>query len=91
MMSTLTLSDELVERIQKIAQSEGRAVEDVIAGMIEQLYSKPTVDDDETPHHNPLHGLVGLLDDDIKETDRLLVPELAKDDGKAHGGKGADP
>jgi CopG-like RHH_1 or ribbon-helix-helix domain, RHH_5 len=68
-MTTLTLPDELVERIQQIAQNEGRSVEDVIAGMVEQLYANPALADDETPHHNPLHGLVGLLDDDIKETD----------------------
>lgn len=68
-MTTLTLPDELVKRIQKIAQSEGRAVEDVIAGMVEQLYAKEPDYEDKTPRHNPLRGLVGLLDDDIKETD----------------------
>lgn len=68
-MTTLTLPDELVERIQKIAQSEGRAVEEVVAGMVDQLYPEPATDDDETPDPDPLVGLIGLLDDDIQETD----------------------
>jgi ribbon-helix-helix CopG family protein len=71
-MTDLTLSDELVEKIRKLAQREQRTVEDVVTDMLHQYHpvgqSLP-LSHDETPHPDPLVGLIGLLDDDIQKTD----------------------
>lgn len=75
-MPPLLLSDALVEQLRDIAKQENRSVEDVLQTMI-QHYTPETEpapdevlnDDDVSPNSDPLLGLIGLLDDDIQETD----------------------
>ena len=74
-MTPLLLSDALVEQLQDIAEQEHRSVEDVLQTMIQQYtsetesQSEAALSDDVSPNPDPLVGLIGLLDDDIQETD----------------------
>jgi hypothetical protein len=74
-MTPLILPDTLVERLQDIAEQEHRSVEDVLQAMIQQYesetesQSEEALSEDASPNPDPLLGLIGLLDDDIQETD----------------------
>src|SRR5258706_9367250 len=75
-MTPLLLSDALVERLQDIAEQEHRSVEDVLQTMIQQYtpetqaQSEAEISDESAEgQHNPLLGLIGLLDEYTNETD----------------------
>ena len=68
-MSELQLSDDLIQQLETIAAREQRGVEEVLRTMVEQYGAQPAANEDATPNPDPLIGLIGLLDDDIQETD----------------------
>src|SRR5438552_30602 len=69
-MAELELSDELVAKIRELAQKEQRSLDDVVEDMVKQYHpNQQSEEPDETLHPDPLVGLIGLLDDEIEETD----------------------
>jgi hypothetical protein len=73
-MADLALSDELVAKIRDLAQQQQRTPDEVVTDMLQQYHPEsplPDVDNrlDKTPAKDPLIGLIGLLDDEIQETD----------------------
>jgi hypothetical protein len=68
-MSDLFVPDELVEKLQHIAEHEQRPVEEVLRAMIEEYTPKSENTSEALPENDPLAGLIGLLDDEIQATD----------------------
>ncbi len=69
-MASLELSDELVEKLCTLAQSQQRSINVLLADILQQYKAIPTAPsiEDRTPEKDPLVGLIGLLDE-IQETD----------------------
>ncbi len=72
-MAELTLSENLIAKIRELAQKEQRSPDEVIADMLQQYHpqeeSLPRTEPEPVPMPEPLVGLIGLLDNDIQETD----------------------
>lgn len=73
-MAVLPLSDELAAKLRDLAQKEQRSLDEVVESMLEKYVDIPSESGEDaqetsSPTHNPLVGLVGLLDEFTSETD----------------------
>jgi hypothetical protein len=71
-MADITLSEELVQQLRKLAIEEGRPVDEVVRSMLEQYHpaiaDHPALEATEEAN-SPLLGLIGLLDKYTDATD----------------------